>query len=304
MAGKVNVAARNTKKNGKVKVALIGLDTSHAIAFPEIIRDRGAKTPLEVISCLRFETPFQGREGLDKRQAVLTGMGIKVTENFDEAVEGADALMLEVNDPAYHVEYFSRCAKLGLPIFLDKPFADTYANALEIDGIARENKVRYFTSSTVRFVPSFRSAAEDPERPRSAVAFGPMGKAPAGSSIVWYGCHTFEILRAAMGPGAAAVTTINNLDSVVCNVEYADGRHAVVDLSRSGGRFAMMLHYAKTDKFLESEFPYPYGVTEFEKFFTGGPAPVSVEESLEIIAMLDAAERSSVSGRTEVVYKR
>lgn len=288
----------------KVKIALIGLDTSHSIAFPEIIKERGDNTPLEVISCLRFETPFQNKEGLDKRQEILEGMGIKVTEDFDEAVAGADALMLEVNDPAYHLEYFSRCATLGKPIFLDKPFADTYQNALKIDEIAKANNVKYFTSSTVRFVPSFRSAEENPERPKSAVAFGPMGAAPAGSSIIWYGCHTFEILRAAMGPGAIAVTTINNLDSVVCNVEYADGRHAVVDLSRAGGRFAMMCHYAKEDKFLESEAPYPYGVTEFEKFFTGGPAPVDIEESLDIISMLDAAERSSKSGRTEVVYKR
>ena len=105
--------------SSKVKIALIGLDTSHSIAFPEIIKERGDNTPLEVISCLRFETPFQGKEGLDKRQEILEGMGIKVTEDFDEAVAGADALMLEVNDPAYHLEYFSRCATLGKPIFLD-----------------------------------------------------------------------------------------------------------------------------------------------------------------------------------------
>lgn len=290
--------------SNKVKIALIGLDTSHSIAFPEIIKERGDKTPLEVISCLRFETPFQGKEGLDKRQEILEGMGIKVTEDFDEAVAGADALMLEVNDPAYHLEYFSRCATLGKPIFLDKPFADTYQNALKIDEIAKANNVKYFTSSTVRFVPSFRAAEENPECPKSVVAFGPMGPAPAGSSIIWYGCHTFEILRATMGPGAIAVTSICNQDSVVCNVEYADGRHAVVDLSRAGGRFAMMCHYAKEDKFLESQFPYPFGVDEFEKFFTGGPAPVDIEESLDIISMLDAAERSCQSGRTEVVYKR
>ena len=290
--------------SNKIKIALIGLDTSHSIAFPEIIQERGDKTPLQVISCLRFETPFQNKEGLDKRQEILEGMGIKVTEDFDEAVAGADALMLEVNDPAYHLEYFSRCATLGKPIFLDKPFADTYQNALKIDEIAKANNVKYFTSSTVRFVPSFRAAEENPERPKSVVAFGPMGPAPAGSSIIWYGCHTFEILRATMGPGAIAVTSICNQDSVVCNVEYADGRHAVVDLSRAGGRFAMMCHYAKEDKFLESQFPYPFGVDEFEKFFTGGPAPVDIEESLDIISMLDAAERSCQSGRTEVVYKR
>ena len=79
--------------SNKIKIALIGLDTSHSIAFPEIIQERGDKTPLQVISCLRFETPFQNKEGLDKRQEILEGMGIKVTEDFDEAVAGADALM-------------------------------------------------------------------------------------------------------------------------------------------------------------------------------------------------------------------
>ena len=36
--------------SSKVKIALIGLDTSHSIAFPEIIKERGDNTPLEVIS--------------------------------------------------------------------------------------------------------------------------------------------------------------------------------------------------------------------------------------------------------------
>ena len=72
------------------KVAIIGLDTSHAVAFPELMQD--PKTPgslriagLRAVSCLRFETPFQNKDGLDKRQKYLEDIGVPVTENFEEA---------------------------------------------------------------------------------------------------------------------------------------------------------------------------------------------------------------------------
>ena len=65
-----------------------------------------------------------------------------VTEDFDTAVADCDAIMIEINDPAKHLEYFEKCAGLGKPIFLDKPFADTLDNAVRIMQIAKENNVR------------------------------------------------------------------------------------------------------------------------------------------------------------------
>jgi len=36
-------------------------------------------------------------------------------------------------------------------------------------------------------------------------------------------------------------------------------------------------------------------------FFRGGPAPVAMEDTLEVMALLDAAERSYQSGREETL---
>ena len=140
----------------KMKVALIGLDTSHAVEFPRWMQDPAVPAALRVrdlcaTRCLRFETPFQNRKGLDERQAYLERIGVMVTEEFDAAVADCDALMIEINDPARHLEYFEKCAGLGLPIFLDKPFADTPENARRIMRIAEKNNVRFFTSSALRF---------------------------------------------------------------------------------------------------------------------------------------------------------
>ena len=120
-----------------MKVAIIGLDTSHSVAMPKLMNDPACEPDMKVsglkaVTCLRFETPFQGKEGLDNRQAQLEGWGVKVTLDFDEAIADCDAIMMEINDPAYHLDYFKRLANLGKPIFLDKPMAANVAESREI----------------------------------------------------------------------------------------------------------------------------------------------------------------------------
>ena len=112
--------------SGDIKVSLIGLDTSHTIQFAKRMADADCPPELKVdglraVSCLRFPTPFQDEEGLDNRQKQLEKWGIPVTRDFEEAVADCDAIMLEINDPTYHVEYFTRCTELGKPVFIDKP---------------------------------------------------------------------------------------------------------------------------------------------------------------------------------------
>ena len=169
-----------------IKVAIIGLDTSHSVALPKLMQDPAEKDQIKELRatrCLRFETPFQNKAGLDERQAYLESIGVLVTTDFDEAVADCDAIMLEINDPSYHLEYFEKCAKLGKPIFLDKPFADTIANTRKIMQIAKENNIRYFTASSLRFDIDIVEGLEGVENVVSAKVWGPVGNAPAGASM-------------------------------------------------------------------------------------------------------------------------
>ena len=120
-----------------LRVGIIGLDSSHSIEFtrrmqaPDCPPDQRAEG-MQAVTCLRFETPFQDQQGLDERQAQLEAWGVSVTEDFDEAVSGCDALLMEINDPQYHLDYFVGVAGLGKPLFLDKPLADTMENGLQV----------------------------------------------------------------------------------------------------------------------------------------------------------------------------
>ncbi|MBO4631148.1 MAG: Gfo/Idh/MocA family oxidoreductase [Lentisphaeria bacterium] len=294
-----------------IKAAIIGLDTSHATEFPKFIHDPAMDPEfrvhgMTVTRALRFETPFQKKEGLDKRQAYLESIGVKVTEDFEEAVADCDAVFIEINDPSYHLDYFRKCAALGKPVFLDKPFADSLDNAIEILKIAKENHIRFFTASSLRFDANIVKAHEEMPEIELGQTWGPLGKAAAGSSIIWYGVHTFEMLEKIMGPGAIAVTSVPDRCGVVCTVAYADGRRGVVELTRNNSNYGGVLRKGGENRmftFVGGKHLYHNLVADIGKFFRGESEGVPLKESFEIMAMLEAAELSVQYGRTMPVYQ-
>lgn len=294
----------------EIKIAIIGLDTSHATAFPQLMQDPATPeeqkiTGLRVVSCLRFETAFQNKEGLDKRQQYLESIGVKVTEDFDECVADCDAIMIEINDPELHYEYFAKCAPLGKVIFLDKPFADTVENMCKIIDLAKKYSVRFFTASSLRFDIDFAELMEKDIPVAKGMTWGPAGIPAKGSAVIWYGCHTFEMLQRMMGRGAETVSGLKIADnSYLFRVQYSDGRYGIIDLNPSYSYGAMAR--TKDNKIFTTpvtgRVPFYYMLMkEFVKFLHG-EQPVSWEDSVEVMAMMEAALKSLESGKAEEVF--
>lgn len=290
-----------------LKIALIGLDTSHAVEFARRMQAPDCDPEMRVagmkaVRCLRFPTPFMNEEGLDERQKQLEAWGVKVTTDFEEAVSDCDALMLEINDPAYHLEYFRKCADLGKPLFLDKPLADNLENGRAICDLARAKGVRVLSCSSLRFAPDLEEACQALPEPRYVSTFGPLGIAPAGSSIVWYGVHAFEMLQRALGRGAAKVFARRDCAGVVTVVEYGDGRRGVVELTEGAYNYGGFLRGQGQSRpfVVDGRRLYSDQLEVVHRFFRGEEPPLQLEDTLEVMALLDAAERSSQSG-AEVV---
>jgi hypothetical protein len=92
----------------------------------------------------------------------------------------------------------------------------------------------------------------------------------------------------------------------VFHVIYGDGRRGVVDMSRSNWKYGAAIRHAESGllKFAEVTCRIPFYcmlLKEIVKFLEGGQ-PVSLEDSLETMAVLDACDRAAKSGKTEPVY--
>lgn len=290
--------------DAQIRIALIGLDTSHAVEFPKLMQAPDCPADLKVagmkaVTCLRFPTPFHNEEGQDKRQKQLESWGIRVTRQFEEAVADCDAIMLEINDPAFHREYFEKCAGLGKPVFVDKPLADTHASARAMLALAASKSLRVMSASSLRFAGALVEAVAAVPRPLLASTYGPLGKAPAGSSIVWYGVHAFEMLERAMGRGAAAVTVVRDPAGVVCVIEYATGQRGVVELTEGNYQYGGCLRDGQkaVSYRVDAARIYKEELDEIARFFHGQEVPVTLDDAVEVTAMLDAAEHSFQTGQ-------
>ena len=285
-----------------LRIGIIGLDTSHTVEFAR--RLQAPDCPPEqrvagaaVTRCMRFETPFQDRAGLDGRQRELERWGIEVTEDFDAAVAGADALLLEINDPTLHLEYVRRCAGLGIPLFLDKPLAQDLAAGLRIARAAAEHGLRLCSTSSLRFAAGLDEACAAVPAPRHVSTYGTINRAPAGSSLVWYGVHAVEMLVRAIGRGARTVSTHGGGGGAIVVVEYADGRTGVVELAAGSGYGGVLRSGAAAAPYtVEMAGVYSALLNALMPFLAGGPTPVPLEDAVEVIAILDAAERSAQAG--------
>ena len=289
-----------------LSIGIIGLDTSHSIEFPRRMQAPDCETKLRVPgmrakTCLRFPTRFTDEEILDRRQAQLEAWGVIVTRDLDKALEGCDAFMIEINDPALHLEWFEKCARAGKPVFIDKPLADSSANGREIVRIARRNHIPLFSASSLRFVGALADACTAMPNPVLVSTYGPLGKAPAGSSIVWYGVHAFEMLQRALGRGAEEVRTHRDALGVTCIVGYPDARRGIVELTEKSGIYGGCLRTLETSVpfVVEMHHAYTEQLVDVLAFFRGGEPSLQLEDTLEVMALLDAAERSLQSGKTE-----
>jgi len=289
----------------EIKVAIIGLDTSHSVEFTRRMQapdchEEAKVFGLRAVTCMKFRTPFTNDDVLTQRQQQLELWGVQVTDDFEEAISNCDAIMLEINDPNYHLEYVKKCVGLNKPIFLDKPMADTYENAKIMYDLIKNNSLKIMSSSSLRFSSALVEACEDVGNPIQMYCYGPLGIPPVGSGIVWYGVHCFEMLQRAMGQGALKVDTRRDPVGTVVIVEYPENRRGIVELTTGAYVYGGTIRTTNKNRsyIVDGSSIYSEQLRQIKKFFDSGETPVKVEDTLEVMNLLDCAARSYESNKS------
>lgn len=284
-----------------VDIAMIGLDTSHTLAFTKRFHgvDGAPRTRgLRIRRVMRFPSPFQSEAQQDQRQKTLESWGIEVTRDFRHAVDGVQGIMLEINDPAQHWTYFKKAAALKLPMFIDKPLAKNLSDAKKIIALSKERRLKVWEASALRFSPDLHQAMKQAGPAELVNIYGAMGVAPTGSSLIWYGCHTFQMMNQIMGNKAQRVHAVADARGVTTTVEYADGRRGVIESITGCGEYGGRIHGTKgIVHFRHSTDVYASLMPAIRNFFTKGIIPVPLNNSYATQAMLDAAEKSLHRGK-------
>ena len=287
----------------KMKFGIIGLDTSHCVAFANLLNDPVNQFHVAGAEIVRAFPGGSDAFSLSKTRVgtfteQLRAMKIEMAGGIEE-LAGLDGYFLESVDGNQHLEQFTALAKFGKPVFIDKPLACKYGDAAEIVKIAQANNIPIMTASAIRYAKGIDGLIEADEKVESCEAFGPMALLEDYRDYFWYGIHSAEVLFSFMGRGCKSVQTFHTEKIDVIVGLWEDGRIGTLRGNRTGANnFGCVITTGKSTKagFASEEIPY-YALLlkKVIPFFQTGVSPIDVSESLEIIAFLEAASKSRAS---------
>ena len=220
--------ADDSAKKIKIRAGMIGLDTSHVMAFTKILnasKATGELAEMSIVAAYPGGSPdlpasWDRVQGYTDK---LRGMGVEIVGSIDELLKRVDVVLLMSVDGRPHLAQARPVIAAGKPLFIDKPMAASLADAMEIFRLAKEKNVPCFSSSSLRFGAGFQAARAGKTfgKVRGCTAWGPMKIEPHHPDLFWYGIHGVEILFTIMGPGCEEVTRVAP-DKVVAYGRTAD----------------------------------------------------------------------------------
>ena len=285
-----------------LKLGFIGTDTSHVVAFTKVLND---PSNADHIAGARMVAFFKGGSpDVESSASRVEGFAKELQEKWKlEMVPSigdlcgkVDAIMLESVDGRKHLPQVKEAARCGKPMFIDKPLASTLEDAREIASVLKKANVKWFSTSSLRYGEIVEMKAPDMT---GVTVWGP---GPTEThhhlSLSWYGIHAVEMLYAILGTGAEEVSMLSTPDSDEVTAKWKGGKIGTVRSIRPYSDFGAVVFRAKSiaQSPTKPKSSYVPMLREIVKFFETGVVPVPNEETMEIFAFMDAAERSKAHG--------
>jgi len=300
-----------------IRVGVLGLDNYQAVAYTQLFNS--PKTSPE-LSGLRVVAAYaspasedieESKISLPKWKTQIVGYGVKLVDSVEELLKECDVVMIMSLDGRKHREQAAAVLKAGKRLYIGRPMAAQWDDAVAIVKLAEETKTPCWTSSQHRFSPGFSGMRNHPEvgKVLGCDVYGGCPMVPSHADLYWHALHSVETLYAIMGTGCVSVSCTSTPIAESITGVWEDGRVGTYRGIKKGAiKYSATVfgekgvsvsgiygHGAPTkgvvptnDKYMGYE-----GIAiEMVKFFKGGEAPVSMAETLEIFAFMEAAHES------------
>ncbi len=286
-----------------LRLGMVGLDTSHCEAFARMLHDpeNAHHQPGATIVALypggsdAFSLSRDRVQGFTATLQQLTSAA--VYDDLAALSRDVDAIFLESVDGRQHAAQFAELA-IGKPVFIDKPFAASSADARALIRRAQETGTPMMSCSSLRYAAGLADvlAATGDEQIVGCETFGPAPLLDDYPGLFWYGIHAAEMLFAALGPGCRQVQCLARPGMDVVLGDWVDERTGVMRGTRAGAReFGYVLHTASGVRCGLADATSATTarlLADILAFFRSGRSPVDLAMTFEIIAFLEAAEAS------------
>jgi virulence factor len=295
-----------------LRLGLVDFDTSHVVQFSKRINHVGIEEE-QWVGEGRIVAGYVGTSEITPLATVeqytaqcRDECGVELVGDPKDLLGKVDAVFIESQCGAVHLERARPFLEAGLPVFIDKPFANSVEDAKALADLARKHSAPLFSASSLRYAP------EVLELQANLAESGPVIGAEASSpgstheknpGLLHYGIHGVELLYSLMGPGCRTVTCASTDAGDVVTGTWADGRIGVARAVRRGVQpYAFSAYCEKTVLMRQvgTGFIYRELLKRVMEMFQTGQPPLDIAETVEIIAFICAARASAEQGGVPV----
>ncbi len=286
-----------------MRIGMIGLDTSHCLAFAELLNKQ---EPDPEVAGFRVVLVYpKGSPDIESSvirvpeyTEKIKALGVEICDDLDTMISQVDAVLLETNDGRPHLEQVTPVLKARKPVFIDKPVAGSLVDAIAIFEIAKHYDTPVFSSSSLRFskaVQEIRGGSIG--QVTGCDAYSPCSLEATHPDLFWYGIHGCETLFTVMGAGCESVVRTSTRDFDQVTGVWSDGRIGTFRGIRAGGSgYGGTAFGSKGVASLGQYDGYRPLVVEIIKFYQTGQPPVTAEETIDLYAFMEAADESKRQG--------
>jgi len=286
-----------------MKIGIIGAENSHTAAIAKLInvekRFKGF-----TVDYLWGETEEFAQ------QAAKDGQIPNIVKRPSDMLGKIDAVIVDHRHPKYHLKAVWPFVEQGIPAFVDKPFCYRAAEGKAFLAMAKKKGTPVTSFSVLPFYTGFakfKKKLATVGTVLSASSYGPCDLKSKWGGVFFYGIHQVDVLLHALGYDVKAVLVTKNGDNATGQLLYRSGLVAVMALIKKGapgfGMGAVGTDGAIQMPIASSKNPYLDGTKAFTTMFKTGKEPMTHEQMLKPVQVLEALQKSVTSGKIEKVAR-
>nr|MDO8118058.1 Gfo/Idh/MocA family oxidoreductase [Candidatus Sigynarchaeota archaeon] len=280
-----------------MNIGLIGLDTSHVNEFCTIL-NKQKKFNAKITHGFPGGSDLcaVSRDRVMKFTMSASQNGVEIVDEIEHVAEKCDALIITSCDGRQHLEQFEKIAPFKKPVFIDKPFTCSLADALSIQKLARQHGTPCFSASALRYAKGIHGFMKS-KAINVAEIHGPVSILDDYPGWFWYGVHVIEIALEFLGTGVTELSATRNGNVDLVDATWDGGRKAILIGHRyendhawgarcwcEQGRFETIA--ATKPSFFDLMVP------NIIEFFKSGVSPVDVQEMIDVVRIAEAVNTS------------
>ena len=283
------------------RIGILGTENSHAAAFTDIVNTPGSPYEGEFKVTALYDLDGGPSRAIQSKHEKD---GIAVVSSPEEMLPLVDCVMVTARHGKYHDEFALPFIREGMPAFIDKPFTCSAQTAVRLTEEAQRYSAPLCGGSGCKYSPEILKLKAD-------IDSGKIGKVTSAmitfavdlnsvyGGLYFYSGHLIEEMITLFGGDVRTVSAFRSGDHLT-----AIARYPSIDVTMNFEHTYTAVVYGEKgwiavpttcDGIYEAEFAH------FAEMVRTGKSPVTAEDLIKPVRIMDALQRSLLSGREEVV---